>query len=39
MFTDEQYLEHIKALWKNIGGYPLTDWKVGHNPREGGEYP
>lgn len=30
MFTDEQYLEHAKAVWEAIGGYPLTDWKLGH---------
>jgi hypothetical protein len=30
MITDEQYLEHAKAVWEAIGGYPLTNWKVGH---------
>ena len=30
MITDQQYLEHAQATWKAIGGYPLTDWKVGH---------
>ena len=30
MLTNEQYLEHAKALWEAINGYPLTDWKVGH---------